>query len=239
MPKIYRSLITFGEFGACSMRNLFQMLANAADGAFVVNKNQCIIFWNQAAQKILGYPSNKVVGRPCYEMLRGCNDKGQAVCYHNCRVMYAALSGNPVPDFDVVVCTQSNHMRWVNVSVLTRPPARDETSPLIVHLFRDATDIKQHQQLVTEIFNAALEHASLPEHQPEPPAQPPHKSQLTRRELQVLTRLSQGFSTTEISEQLSISPTTVRNYIQSVLYSFQVHSRLEAVIYAQKHKIIQ
>lgn len=215
------------------------MLANAADGAFVVNKNQHIIFWNQSAQKLLGYPSNKIVGHPCYEMLRGCNEKGQAVCHHNCRVVKAALNGNPVPDFDLVVCTQSNHMHWVNVSILTEPPARDETAPLVVHLFRDATEIKQHQQLVTEMFNAVHEQSSAPEPQPEPVVPDPHKPELSRRELQVLTLLSQGFSTIEISDQLSISPTTVRNYIQNILYSFQVHSRLEAVIYAQKHKIIE
>lgn len=214
------------------------MLANAADGAFVVNKNQHIIFWNQSAQKLLGYPSNKIVGYPCYEMLRGCNEKGQAVCHHNCRVVTAALSGNPVPDFDVVVCTRSNHMCWVNVSILIEPPSRDEAAPLVVHLFRDATKIKQQQQLVTEMFNAVHEPSAAPEPQPEPSASPPQKPKITRRELQVLTLLSQGFTTTEISEHLSISPTTVRNYIQSLLYSFQVHSRLEAVIYAQKHKII-
>ncbi|GAB4447211.1 MAG: hypothetical protein Kow0031_29780 [Anaerolineae bacterium] len=221
------------------MKNLFQMLANAADGAFVVNKNQHIIFWNQSAQKILGYPSNKVVGRPCYEMLRGCNEKGQAVCHHNCRVVTTALNGNPVSDFDVVTCTQSGNMRWVNVSILTTPPAHDEVVPLIVHLFRDATQVKQQQQLVNEMFNSAHDQPSLPATQPESSTPSPQTPQLTRRELEVLTLLAQGLSTSEISEELSISRTTVRNYVQSLLHSLQVHSRLEAVLYAQKHKLIE
>lgn len=220
------------------MKNLFHMLANAADGAFVVNKNQHIIFWNQAAQKILGYPSNKVVGRPCYEMLRGCNEKGQAICHHNCRVVTTALNGDPVSDFDVVTCTKSGNMRWVNVSILTAPPAQSEPVPLIVHLFRDATQAKQHQQLVNEMFSTAHEQPSAPTPQTNSGSAPEHDPRLTRRELEVLTLLAQGLSTTQISEQLSISTTTVRNYIQNVLHNFQVHSRLEAVIYAQKHRLI-
>jgi len=33
---------------------LFTALSNTADGAFVIDKEQRIVFWNQAAQKILG-----------------------------------------------------------------------------------------------------------------------------------------------------------------------------------------
>jgi PAS domain S-box-containing protein len=35
------------------MESLFQALANAADGAFVIDDNQRIIYWNRAAQEIL------------------------------------------------------------------------------------------------------------------------------------------------------------------------------------------
>ena len=133
------------------MQNLFQMLAGAADGAFVVNKNQNITFWNQSAQKLLGYPSNKAVGHPCYELLRGCNECGHAVCYHNCRVITAARAGRPVPDYDLATRTKSGEMRWINISILTDSTTGGQAAPLVVHLFRDATQAKQHQHLVDQM----------------------------------------------------------------------------------------
>lgn len=218
------------------MENLFQMLANAADGAFVVNKNQYIIYWNQSAQRILGYAPNKVVGRPCYEILRGCNDKGQAVCHHHCRVVTAALANQAVTDYDLVTCAKSGDMRWINISILKASNLQDNSSPLIIHLFRDATHAKQNEQLIYQMFNGGN---GKPAAEPLPvtpaPTETPH---LTKREHEVLCRLVQGFSTSEISESLSISPATVRNHIQSILHNLQVHSRLEAVVYALEHRLI-
>ena len=218
------------------MENLFRMLATAADGAFVVNKNHNIVYWNQAAQKILGYSPNKVVGRPCYEIVRGCNDKGQAVCHHHCRIMTAALSDSPIKDYDVVACTKSGGLRWINISILTASTANEHISPVIVHLFRDATQAKQNQQLVTQMFHAIDEYDSA---NTEPlPVSSEKKPHLTKRERQVLALLVQGLSTAEISDSLSIAKATVRNHIQSILHNLQVHSRLEAVIYALEHQLV-
>jgi DNA-binding NarL/FixJ family response regulator len=55
---------------------------------------------------------------------------------------------------------------------------------------------------------------------------------LTRREREVLLLLTEGLRGTEIATRLSISPRTVRTYVQSILHKLQVHSRLEAVAVA-------
>ena len=62
------------------MESLFQALASAADGAFVIDENQHIIYWNQAAQEILGYAPEDVLGQSCYEVLGGCDDRGRDAC---------------------------------------------------------------------------------------------------------------------------------------------------------------
>ena len=36
------------------MDSLFQALANSADGAFVIDEDQRVIYWNQAAEETLG-----------------------------------------------------------------------------------------------------------------------------------------------------------------------------------------
>jgi DNA-binding CsgD family transcriptional regulator len=54
-------------------------------------------------------------------------------------------------------------------------------------------------------------------------------ARLTRREHEVLVRLSEGLSTREIADALFISEVTVRNHVARLLVKLRVHSRLAAV----------
>jgi len=47
------------------MRRLFQALARTEDGAFTMNENNQVIFWNEAAETLLGYTAKEAVGRLC------------------------------------------------------------------------------------------------------------------------------------------------------------------------------
>jgi two-component system nitrate/nitrite response regulator NarL len=63
-------------------------------------------------------------------------------------------------------------------------------------------------------------------------------SQLTRRELEVIELLAEGADATTMSRALMISPNTVRTHIRNVLSKLQVHSRLEAVAFATRHRLV-
>ena len=63
-------------------------------------------------------------------------------------------------------------------------------------------------------------------------------SQLTPREREVLALLAAGATGREIATRLSISPNTVRTHVQSILTKLQVHSRLEAAVFAMKHRLL-
>jgi two-component system NarL family response regulator len=62
--------------------------------------------------------------------------------------------------------------------------------------------------------------------------------QLTPRELEVLGLLVEGMSSKDIAGTLSISTNTVRTHIENILTKLQVRSRLEAVAFAVRHRII-
>jgi len=61
---------------------------------------------------------------------------------------------------------------------------------------------------------------------------------LTKREIEVLNKLSLGLDYLEISEALFISPFTVRKHIENIYRKLQVHNKMMAVKKAIKHKII-
>jgi DNA-binding NarL/FixJ family response regulator len=55
---------------------------------------------------------------------------------------------------------------------------------------------------------------------------------LTERELEVLRLVARGLNNREIGGQLFISENTVKNHVRNMLEKLQLHSRLEAVMYA-------
>ncbi|MFA6596460.1 MAG: response regulator transcription factor [Ignavibacteriaceae bacterium] len=61
---------------------------------------------------------------------------------------------------------------------------------------------------------------------------------LTKRETEVLNKLSQGLDYIEISDALFISPFTVRKHIENIYRKLQVHNKMTAVKKAIQHKII-
>lgn len=61
---------------------------------------------------------------------------------------------------------------------------------------------------------------------------------LTKRETEILVQLSKGLNYNSISENLIISPSTVRKHIENIYKKLQVHSKMEAVMKAQKRNLI-
>jgi DNA-binding NarL/FixJ family response regulator len=61
---------------------------------------------------------------------------------------------------------------------------------------------------------------------------------LTERELEVLKLVAQGLNNREIAKQLFISENTVKNHVRNILEKLQLHSRMEAVMYAVREKLL-
>lgn len=61
---------------------------------------------------------------------------------------------------------------------------------------------------------------------------------LTARELEVLRHVAEGQSNREIAEVLGISENTVKNHVRNILEKLHLHSRMEAVMYAVREKML-
>ena len=61
---------------------------------------------------------------------------------------------------------------------------------------------------------------------------------LTARELEVLKLVAKGMSNREIADELFISENTVKNHVRNILEKLHLHSRMEAVMYALREKLL-
>lgn len=67
----------------------------------------------------------------------------------------------------------------------------------------------------------------------------PKGNALTKRELEVVSMISQGMKNKEISEMLSISEATVRHHLSSIYSKLRVDDRLNLVIHAYRNGIVK
>ena len=209
---------------AAELQGLERALAGAGDGAFVIGDDGLIRSWNRAAETLLGWTPRDVVGRSCCDVFNGYNTEGNRLCSERCQVMTLVRMDEPVQHFDMRARTKAGRPLWLNMSVLTTETATGER--LTIHLFRDVTASKElltliHERLAGASNNGATDPAAA----------------LSRRELEVLRLMAQGLNTAGIAERLRLSRATVRNHAQSIFAKLEVHSRLEAVAFATKHRL--
>jgi len=209
------------------MADPLDILTNTADGVVAVDAQGRIVLWNDAAEKILGYSTREVLGKPCCDVLKGFDPSGNRFCYPGCNVLTMVKQGEPVQNYDLEVSTRTGRSIWVNVSILVIPGSRKGLE-VAVHLFRDVTYLHRLQELVREKGTLVAD----------PPSSNGSAAELTTRELQILRLVAGGLRTGAIAEKLCISQATVRNHVQNILTKLEVHSRLEAVALAMRHHLV-
>jgi PAS domain S-box-containing protein len=186
---------------------------------------------------MLGYAPADVLGRSCYEVIQGRDDHDHAWCRTNCTVTSRTKTGQPVETFNTLAKTKGGDLRWINVSILALETAGEEDSLAVLHLFRDASELKRSEQFARQVLHLVETMHQQParvtaaggSRLPEP---------LTAREMEVLHLLAQGFSTQQIVQALSISRSTTRNHIQNICQKLEVHTRAQAVAYAFEHGLV-
>jgi two-component system NarL family response regulator len=98
--------------------------------------------------------------------------------------------------------------------------------------------VHQGQSLISPSMASKLltEFAAMVAKQPERDRLP--SPTLTYRELEVLRLVARGRNNREIGGALFISENTVKNHIRNILEKLQLHSRMEAVFYAVREKLL-
>jgi PAS domain S-box-containing protein len=210
-----------------ALGSLGSALAGAGDGACAIGPDGRIVLWNRAAETMLGYTARETLGRPCCDVFVGHDDHGNRLCYQGCHVMKLIDLAETIQSFDMKTRSKAGRPIWLNISIL-RVADAGEGGPVTVHLFRDVSAAKELLTLIHERLTATAERE----------AGIDHRGVLSRRELEVLRLLALGLNTRAVAERLHVSPATVRNHVQNLFAKLEVHSRLEAVAYASRHRLL-
>ncbi len=208
---------------------LLSALETATCGAYAVSVDQKIVFWNHSAERILGYSADDVMGRRCYDVIAGLSPGGLAPeCLGGCPSMRYLRAGLvPAPVKLRLLCS-SGERKWMTVSpMVVAGIYRD--APLLVHLFEEAVVAEEASGDPPQEAMAATSTAVLHD-QPRVTTVSPERPILSRREMEVLRLMAQGWETQRIATELGISRHTVRNHIRNLRQRLNASTKLDAVV---------
>jgi PAS domain S-box-containing protein len=181
----------------------------SGDALFAYDADMEILLWNREAERLTGIPAGDAVGRTCWDVLRGVDERGSLVCHAGCSGARLAREGWPVPCSRMVIRTAAgNKLVTVSTVAMRLPGSR----PIVLQLLRNGTVVDDDGEA------AALE--------------------LTPRQREVLRLLADGIPAKVIAQRLGIAQVTVRNHIQAILNELRCHSQLEAVAEARRRKLL-
>jgi DNA-binding CsgD family transcriptional regulator len=210
--------------------DVLEQIAKSDDAVFAFDANDLVILWNKGCERLLGRPAYEVLGRHCYDIMCGRDAFGNMYCCPSCPITIQARTrkDQPVQRFELDVNAGGNRRKKVSITTFALPAVRSGPATL-VHVLREPG--AGASQLETDLA-AAVEPPA--ESRPAPRAATP----LTKRELEILRLMARGTPTSVIADQMFIAPVTVRNHIARILQKLDVHSKLAAVAFAYRNRLI-
>ena len=216
-----------------STKGTLAMLRMAPYGAYAMDMNQRITFWNRTAEVLTGHLTDQVLGRACFEVLQNCPAEGETpVCMEACPSISLARFGRIAPVMNVwMLCASGERKEMTMFPVLL--PFGDAGPTTLLHLFQEMTD----PAYTTSGAEGVREVISTGQYPDEPAAHETHSTpdyvaSLTPRELEVLQLLGLGLSVKDIARDLVLSVNTVRNHIYHARTKLRVRTTLDAVLSA-------
>ncbi len=205
---------------------LFDSFALSPDPVFVTNRFESVIYWNEGAERLLGYTPEEIVGSSCVEKLAGCDAFGNRYCSENCPITQMANRGESVRHFGLRLRSRDGVVLKFDVTILHLAVPPPDLF-FLAHILKTAESLdgvppEPHRSAMIAVRESPDARAR----------------KLTTREVEVLGMLAAGRTTPEIAERLHISTLTARNHTQNILDKLELHSKAEAVAFAFQKGLI-
>jgi len=186
------------------------------DPAFAVDRGGVVVLWNDAAEQVFGHPATDALGKKCWEIMCGHDVNGNRYCFQNCPLLEMAFLHEPVNTFSTSFDTASHQQKPFSVSCLTVfDQPGDE---MLLHICHPHEQPRGKRPVLAPVNT--------------------RPDNLSQREIEVLSMLSNKVSTRDIAARLSISTRTVRTHIQHLMYKMRVHKRKDAIRTGKRLKLI-
>ena len=214
------------------LEDTLDRISRSGEAAFAMDGGNRITHWNKACEKLLGRPARQVLGKRCQDVMCGRDVNGNLYCHTACPIAHQARAlakDDPVHPFELDVTAGDGSRRRLSISLFAVPSYHPALTA-VIHTLRPALENSIAPERAAEVPQTVT--TSVSSFQGAAAA-------LTAREREVLGCLARGLSTTAIAEELSVARVTVRNHIQGLLQKLGVHSKLEAVVEAQRAGIVQ
>ncbi len=119
---------------------LSKLFAHTSDAVCAVDANQRILYWNRAAENMLGYAAAEVIGRPCYQALQGQTPDSAVFCRQECSLFQEAKAAAACPCHLVSLKdkTDSRHLFCMSTLAVAKE-CRQDRIPILIHLWRPLT----------------------------------------------------------------------------------------------------
>jgi PAS domain S-box-containing protein len=102
----------------------------SGDALCAFDADLTIVSWNRAAEELTGVSAAEAVGRPCWELLAGHDERESLVCHRGCSKARLAQEGRPVTSQTLLVKARGGK-RHVDVSTVATD---DGDRPLFLHV---------------------------------------------------------------------------------------------------------
>ena len=130
---------------------LLNFLDGAPYGAFAVNMNKTIVFWNRGAERILEHEADQAIGCSCCEVMAGIAQDGNSpVCSEGCPAIEFAKQGHVPAVHQVDVLCASGKRKPIMLTPLIVPAERPEQRVLVL-LFHELLDSERAGRIATTV----------------------------------------------------------------------------------------
>ncbi len=131
------------------------LLDQMFDAVYIVDRDRRILYWNPAAERLTGYASAEVVGRPCFDgLLCHVSACGQDLCQGQCPLSFTMIEGNSRQD-EIFLHHRDGHRLPVRVRC---SPLRNRDGDVVggLEVFEALDGVSDMQARITELEEMAL-----------------------------------------------------------------------------------